>query len=159
MSQKSLSKWLKAIIGGMAVCGAVIYFYMIPIWGRDLTKANPEYASWYLPWLIAILISGIPCYMVLYFGWKISTEIGRDNSFSMENAELLKKISILSAIDSLYFFVVNVVFMMIGINHPGVFLISMLAIFAGVVVTVAAAALSHLVRKAAEIQEENEFTI
>lgn len=97
--------------------------------------------------------------MVLYFGWKISTEIGRDNSFSMENAELLKKISILSAIDSLYFFVVNVVFMMIGINHPGVFLISMLAIFAGVVVTVAAAALSHLVRKAAEIQEENEFTI
>lgn len=159
MSQKSLSKWLKAIIGGMAVCGAVIYFYMIPIWGRDLTKANPEYASWYLPWLIAILISGIPCYLVLYFGWKISTEIGRDNSFSMENAEHLKKISILAAIDSLYFFVVNVVFMMIGINHPGVFLISMLAIFAGIVVTVAAAALSHLVRKAAEIQEENEFTI
>ena len=159
MSQKSLSKWLKAIIGGMAVCGAVIYFYMIPIWGRDLTKANPEYASWYLPWLIAILISGIPCYLVLYFGWKISTEIGRDNSFSMENAEHLKKISILAAIDSLYFFVVNVVFMIVGINHPGVFLISMLAIFAGVVVTVAAAALSHLVRKAAEIQEENEFTI
>ncbi|MGN0350790.1 MAG: DUF2975 domain-containing protein [Roseburia sp.] len=159
MSQKSLSKWLKAIIGGMAVCGAVIYFYMIPIWGRDLTKANPEFASWYLPWLIAILISGIPCYLVLYFGWKISTEIGRDNSFSMENAEHLKKISILAAIDSLYFFVVNVVFMIVGINHLGVFLISMLAIFAGVVVTVAAAALSHLVRKAAEIQEENEFTI
>lgn len=159
MSQKSLSKWLKAIIGGMAICGAFIYLYIIPILGRDLADARPEYTSWYFPWLAVVLVSAIPCYWGLYFGWKISTEIGKDNSFSMENAEYLKNISILAALDSLYFFVANVVFMVIDMNHPGVFLISLIVVFIGVAVTVAAAALSHLVRKAAEIQQENELTI
>lgn len=159
MSQKSLSKWLKAIIGGMAICGALIYLYIIPILGRDLVDARPEYTSWYFPWLAVVLVSAIPCYWGLYFGWKISNEIGKDNSFSMENAEYLKNISILAALDSLYFFVANVVFMVIDMNHPGVFLISLIVVFIGVAVTVAAAALSHLVRKAAEIQQENELTI
>lgn len=159
MSQKSLSKWLKAIIGGMAICGALIYLYIIPILGRDLVDARPEYTSWYFPWLAVVLVSAIPCYWGLYFGWKISTEIGKDNSFSMENAEYLKNISILAALDSLYFFAANVVFMVINMNHPGVFLISLIVVFIGVAVTVAAAALSHLVRKAAEIQQENELTI
>ena len=159
MSQKSLSKWLKAIIGGMAICGALIYLYIIPILGRDLVDARPEYTSWYFPWLAVVLVSAIPCYWGLYFGWKISTEIGKDNSFSMENAEYLKNISILAALDSLYLFVANVVFMVIDMNHPGVFLISLIVVFIGVAVTVAAAALSHLVRKAAEIQQENELTI
>ncbi|WP_075717690.1 DUF2975 domain-containing protein [Roseburia sp. 499] len=159
MSQKSLSKWLKAIIGGMAICGALIYLYIIPILGRDLADARPEYTLWYFPWLAVVLVSAIPCYWGLYFGWKISTEIGKDNSFSMENAEYLKNISILAALDSLYFFAANVVFMVINMNHPGVFLISLIVVFIGVAVTVAAAALSHLVRKAAEIQQENELTI
>lgn len=159
MSQKSLSKWLKVIIGGMAICGAIIYLYIVPVWGKTFAESYPEYASCYVSWLAVVLISAIPCYWVLYFGWRISSEIGKDNSFSMENAEYLKNISILAALDSIYFFIANVVFMVIGMNHPGVFLISLIAVFIGVAVTVAAAALSHLVRKAAEIQQENELTI
>ena len=159
MSQKSLSRWLKGIIAGMVICGAIVYLYFIPVWGKEFTEINEEYMSWYLPWLIVLLISAIPCYWVLYFGWKISTEIGKDNSFSIENALYLKNIAILAALDSVYFFVVILVFMVIGINHPGMFLLSLIAVFVGIAITVAAAALSHLVRKAAEIQKENEFTI
>lgn len=44
-------------------------------------------------------------------------------------------------------------------NHPGIFLGSLFIEFAGVAVAVTAAALSHLVQKAAEIQQENELTI
>ena len=159
MSQKSLSKWLKGIVAGMAACGVIIYLYLIPIWGKDLAEANPEFSYCYFPWLVAILISAIPCFCVLYFGWKISSEIGKDNSFSMKNAAYLKNIAILAALDSAYFFVVNLVFMILGMNHPGIFLLSLMVVFAGVVVTVAAAALSHLVQKAAEIERENELTI
>lgn len=159
MSQKSLSKWLKGIIAGMAVCGAIIYLYLIPVWGRDLVEANPEFSNCYIPWLAVLLISAIPCYLGLYFGWKIAAEIGKDNSFSMENALYLKNISILAALDSVYFFVANLVLMIINMNHPGIFLISLLVVFAGIAVTVAAAALSHLVKKAADIKAENELTI
>lgn len=159
MSQKSLSKWLKGIIAGMAVCGAIIYLYLIPVWGRDLVEANPEFSNCYIPWLAVLLISAIPCYWGLYFGWKIAAEIGKDNSFSVENALYLKNISILAALDSVYFFGANLVLMIINMNHPGIFLISLLVVFAGIAVTVAAAALSHLVKKAADIKAENELTI
>lgn len=159
MSQKNLSKWLKGIIAGMAVCGAIIYLYLIPVWGRDLVEANPEFSNCYIPWLAVLLISAIPCYWGLYFGWKIVAEIGKDNSFSRENASYLKNISMLAALDSVYFFGANLVLMLLGMNHPGIFLLSLFVVFAGIAVTVAAAALSHLVKKAADMKEENELTI
>lgn len=159
MSQKSLSKWLKGIIAGMAVCAAIIYLYLIPIWGRDLVEANPEFSNCYIPWLAVLLISSIPCYWGLYFGWRIATEIGKDNSFSKENASYLKNISMLAALDSVYFFIANLVLMVLGMNHPSIFLLSLFVVFAGIAVTVAAAALSHLVKKAADMKEENELTI
>lgn len=159
MSQKNLSKWLKGIIAGMAVCGAIIYLYLIPVWGRDLVEANPEFSNCYIPWLAVLLISAIPCYWGLYFGWKIAAEIGKDNSFSRENASYLKNISMLAALDSVYFFGANLVLMLLGMNHPGIFLLSLFVVFAGIAVTVAAAALSHLVKKAADMKEENELTI
>lgn len=159
MSQINLSKWLKAIIIGMAICGGIIYSYIIPFWGQEIAQANPEYAGYYWPWLIMLWITAIPCYLVLYFGWKIVIEIGKDNSFSIQNANSLKYISMLAAGDSVYFFGANLVFMIMGINHPGIFLISLFVVFTGTAVTVASAALSHLVHRAADIQEENELTI
>lgn len=159
MSQKSLSNWIKGIIAGMAVCGGIIYFYLIPIFGKELAEANPEFAYCYVPWLVVLFISAIPCYVVLYFGWRIAGEIGKDNSFSKKNALYLKNISILAILDSVYFFGANLVLLLLRMNHPSIFLASLLVDFAGVAVTVTAAALSHLVQKAADIKEENELTI
>lgn len=159
MSQKSLSRWLKGILAGIGVCGAIIYLYFIPDMGKIIAAANPEYAYCYIPWLTMLWISAIPCYMVLYFGWRISSEIGKDNSFSMENARYLKFISMLAIIDSGYFFLANMIFLLLNMSHPGVFLMSLFVEFMGVSVAVAAAGLSHLVKKAADIQNENELTI
>ena len=159
MTQESLSKWLKGVIIGIAVCGGMIYGYLIPMFGKEIAQANPEFAHCYLPWLIVIWLTAIPCYLVLYFGWKITAEISRDHSFSMENSRYLKYISILALLDSGYFFLANLILLLLNMNHPGVFLASLFVEFAGVTIAVAAAALSHLVQKAAEIQNENELTI
>ena len=159
MAQASFSKWLKWIIGGIAVCGAAMYFYFLPMFGSGIAKDNPELSYCYLPWLIVIWVSAIPCFLILYFGWKIVTEIGRDNSFSMDNSRFLKYISILAFADSGYFFLANIVLLLLNMNHPAIFLATLLVEFAGVAVSVAAAALSHLVQKAADIQKENELTI
>jgi hypothetical protein len=48
---------------------------------------------------------------------------------------------------------------MVNISHPGVALASLIVVFFGVAVCVISAALSHLVMKAALLQEENELTI
>lgn len=159
MTQKSLSNWLKAVLAGIAACGAILYACLIPMFGKDLVDANPELSYYYAPWLAVIWISAIPCYLALYFGWKITVEIGRDNSFSMDNSRYLKYIAVLALADSGYFFLANLALLILNMNHPSVLLGSLFLEFAGVAVAVAAAVLSHLVQKAAKIQEENEFTI
>ncbi|MBO4878853.1 MAG: DUF2975 domain-containing protein, partial [Clostridia bacterium] len=44
-------------------------------------------------------------------------------------------------------------------NHPGIVLFSWIVVFFGLAVAVGAACLSHLVRKAAVLQDENDLTI
>lgn len=53
----------------------------------------------------------------------------------------------------------NIIFLFTNMSHPGVALFSLLVVFAGVAVAVASAVLSHLVQKAAVLQEQSDFTI
>lgn len=159
MNQLKLSKWLKAVIIGTGILGTIIYFYVFPFWGRDIIASNPEFTSWYWPWLIFLWLTSIPCYAALICSWKIAKEIKNDNSFSRKNASLLRLISILASVDSGFLFAGNIVLFLLQMNHPGVVLLAFFVVFAGITVTVTAAALSHLVLKAAILHEENELTI
>ena len=159
MEQKSLSKWLKLILLGMGICGLAVYLAVVPSFGDSLRSQYPEFAGRYWPWLIFIWVSGIPCYAVLVLGWRIAANIGRDASFSLENARFLRSIAVLAALDAAYVFLGNLAMLFLDMSHPGVVLLSLLVVFAGAAVAVAAGALSHLVRKAALLQEENDLTI
>ena len=159
MEQEKLAKWLKVIIIGIAVCGIFIYAFLIPGYGEMIVHDYPEFAYCYTPWLIFITLTAVPCYIALFFAWKIFTNIGKDNSFSKDNAKYLKWISWLAAGDAAYFFIGNVVLFFLGMNHPGIFLYSLIVVFAGIAISVAAAALSHLVLKAALLQEESDLTV
>jgi hypothetical protein len=97
--------------------------------------------------------------VALGFAWKIATDIGIDKSFSQKNAERLRAISVLAATDAGVFFFGNVVLWLLNLSHPGIVILSMFIVFAGVCVSVAAAALSHLVQKAAALQEDSDLTI
>ncbi len=159
MTQKSLSTWLKVIILGIAICGTVLCGVLLPMIGKDIVAENPEFSNWYVPWFAVLWIAAVPCYLVLYNGWKITVEIGRDHSFSMKNSIYLKRICILFITDTAYFFLANLVLFFMNMNHPGIFIGSLFVDFAGVVIAVVAAALSHLVRKAAVMQQEQDLTI
>lgn len=159
MSQKGLANSLKAVIIGIGICGLIIYFYFLPMWGKAILHNAPQYEYCYLPWMIFLWVTAIPCYLVLICGFRIAVEIGKDNSFSVINAKLLKYISGLAAFDSVLLFVGSGVFYVLDMSHGGLMLLSILVVFGGVTVTVAAAALSHLVYKAAALKEETELTI
>ncbi len=159
MNQAKLSKWLKVITLGIGITGAIVYFYIIPNMGRTLVNEYPEFETWFWPWLIFIWTSGIPCYLALSYFWKICTRIGEDNSFCEKNAILLSRISYLAVADTIFFFVGNIIFLLLGMNHPGILILSLLIDFLGISIAVASASLSHLVHKAAEIKRENELTI
>ena len=159
MNQKSLSKWLKAIIIGVGLCGLVVYGVVVPSFGASLVADYPEFSGRFWPWLLFLLATGVPCYAALVLGWQIASSIGQDRTFTAENARRLTWISRLAAGDAAFFFIGNAVLMLLGMSHPGVFLGALLVAFAGVAVTVAAACLSHLVQKAAALQEQSDLTI
>ena len=132
---------------------------MIPSFGADIVTQYPEFSGWYYPWLFFLLATAIPCCAALVLGWKIAVNIGKDRSFSMENAGLLKWIAWLAAGDAAFFFLGNVVLALLSMNHPGVLLASLMVVFLGIAIAVCAAVLSHQVRKAAALQEQSDLTI
>ncbi len=159
MEQRHLARWLKLITIGVGIIGVIVYLGIIPWWGRDLVTAEPEFSSWYYPWLSFAWITAIPCFTVLVIFWGICKNIEADNSFCEENSIRLKRISQLAAIDSALVMIGNVVLFLLSMNHPGIFIIMLLVVFIGIAITVLAAALSHLLYKAWKLKEENELTI
>lgn len=160
MKQTSLSKWLKGIIFGVGVCALVVYLLVTPIMGQTIAAAeNGEFDYCFWPWLIFIWATGIPFFFALILAWKIAGNIGAERSFSLSNANLLKWISVLAIGDAAFFFIGNLVLLFLNMNHPGIVLLSLVVVFAGMAVAVAAMVLSHLVMKAADLQEQSDWTI
>lgn len=158
MSQKSLANWLKIMIVGVGICAVFVYALVFPHLSQELEPfTNDE--SLRMLWLILVGITAIPCYIALYFSWRIMTNIGNDDSFIMENAKLLHQISVLGAVDVLYVFLWNLILFVLGKNPLVMVTVFLLIDFLGVVITIIFAALAHLVQKAATLQEQSDFTI
>ena len=158
MSQKNLAFLLKLIGFSIGLMGLVAYFIVLPNLGSHWSK-EWDLESFYRPWLLFLWGTGIPCYGALFEFWKICGEIQKDNSFCKENALRLKRISILALGDVGYFFAGNIVMLLLNMNHPGIILLSFAIDMVGAAIGITAAALSHLVYKAAAIKEENDLTI
>ena len=161
MKQKTLARLLKAAIIAVALCLGLIYCWIIPeICGRPLAEAGDgEFAYMFVPWIVVVSVTALPLAASLVLAWIVSDNIGKDRSFCMQNAKLLAVIAILIAADVVYFFIANVVLFFLSMNHPGLFLLSTLVCVVGTVVAVAAAVVSHFIRKAAVLQEQSDLTI
>lgn len=159
MEQRTLVRWLKLLVVFAAVCGIALCVGILPMAGKRLADIYPEFSYCYLPWLIFLWILAVPCFIALVLAWKIFGNIEKDCSFCMENADALQKISYLAAADAGFLFLGNVLFLLLNMNHPAVLLGACMIVVVGIGISVAAAVLSHLVGKAAKLQEENDLTI
>ena len=161
MKQHTLSKWLKIIVAGMALCGLVIFGGLAPKLVSGMLEQNPDWGGCssifiFFAWVGFIWLAALPCYWVLGIVWKIAGEIKADRSFTIENSLRVKKIMILALADSAFVFIMNIIYFIAGINHAGILLASLFVCFAGVVIAVFAGCVSHLVHKAVLLREENE---
>lgn len=159
MEQKNLSVLMKIAVILMGIVGIVCYADIIPIMGKDIAVKNPEFAFCFWPWLIFLELTAISFYTILVLGWLVSSEIGKDRSFSVKNSKMIKAASIITMITSVYFFAGNVLLFFAGMSHPGVLLASIVIVFIGFAFGVGFAMLSHLIMKAAKLQEQNDLTI
>lgn len=156
MSNSKISKSLKTIILLMGLLGAGAYAVVLP-WALDtFVEQYPEFSYYFVPWLIFVLLTAVPLYAILVFGWSVSTEIGRDNSFTEKNAKNLNNCAYCLAGDAVFFLLGNIIFWLLNLNHPGV--VAAACVFCSFVIMIACAVrlLAHLIKKASAIREENE---
>ena len=50
-------------------------------------------------------------------------------------------------------------FLLFNMSHPSIVIMSFFIVFVGIVISIASAVLSHLVKKAAILQEQSDWTI
>jgi hypothetical protein len=101
----------------------------------------------------------VPFYLGLYAAYLIAKDIGRDKSFTGTNSIRLKKMGIYCVIESILIFVIIVCLISMHVLNPMLLLILILLSLTVVALSVICFALSHLVLKAARLQEENDLTI
>ncbi|MBR5743491.1 MAG: DUF2975 domain-containing protein, partial [Clostridia bacterium] len=89
----------------------------------------------------------------------VARNIGMDRSFSTANARHMTVISILSAADGGYYLILSLVFFFLIPREAEALLAPAVIVALAAVGSVTAAAISHLVQKAAKLQEENDLTI
>ena len=159
MEQRTLVKWLKGLVLFAAFCGVALDGGALPLAGQWMVERYPEFGYCFWPWLIFLWVLSIPCFLVLGLAWRIFRNIEQDHAFSTENAEYMGWISFLAAADAVVLLAGNILFLVIGMNHPGILLLSFVVILAGIGFSVAAAALSHLIRKAADLQDQSDWTV
>lgn len=159
MRQRTLSKRLKAVLIGIAVFGLILSFVIVPVYGRDIIDQYPEFGGWYLPWLIFAWVTSLPCFAILVLGRQVADRLGKGISFTVKNAKTLTMISRLSLSDAAIVAAGSLILLLLGMNHPGVVILTFLLAFVFIAFSVAVAALSHLVRKAADLQDQSDLTI
>lgn len=164
MGQKGLSNLMKLAIILTGFVGLVCFAYVIPKLDINWSGLYPEFAKVSVIWAVFLELLALPYYTVLVLGWTVAKGIGNDKSFTYINSSRIKIASYIVLITSLYFFAgticfLNVYFVLANFNHPGMLLLSFLFLFCSVILGIGLAMVSHIVMKAAKLQEEADLTI
>jgi len=156
IKQKKISLWLKGLCIFLAVM-LTAFFVGVTYFKINNTELLGNVNVGILvafSWLVAIL-----CYIVLFNFWKVCEEIGKDNSFSLENARSFHNMALCSLI-ALGSYVSRIVYLLIrGTNPLLPILLGVCCIFLCIVFIIICEALSQLIRNAYEVKLENDLTI
>ncbi|MFE3577173.1 DUF2975 domain-containing protein [Lysinibacillus sp. NPDC059133] len=157
MKQKELSAWLKLIIILCGIFGVLFCVYIAPEIGKNFLQNSKQ--DLYNFFIGFIWITGIPFFIALALGWQICSDIASDQVFTIKNADRLKYVGILSMIEGVFYIAALMYLFIIGSYQTDLLMIILLILFFSVVISVFTSLLSHLVRKASEIKQDNDLTI
>lgn len=154
MKQQSISRWLKRLVVLLGAVG-VIFFGALTVWALELREQQElRWMIIFFSWYTAIL-----CYGILFLFWQVCTEIGRDNSFSMENVRLFHRMALLGIAMAAGYGLRLAVFFVLRLLQWQTALYFLALLLFGGVLAVLCESLSQLVKNAYEVKRENELTI
>lgn len=159
MKQNEMARWLKLVTLLAAAAGILAIVFLIPSLLDVLLPSDSCASILWLPLVGFVWLTALPCFACLWQFWGICTRIGQDRSFCAENAAALKRISQLLLFDCVLYCIAALGAAMLGLLtfSRALFLVTILLV--GFTLTVLSAALSHLILKAAALQQDADLTI
>ena len=158
MSQKNISNGLKVFSAFVAFVGAVFFFWYVPTLIYEVAYFEDlDYLRW--PGTIGMWVIAFFCYVALAEFWKICTNIGNDNSFSMANAKSMARIGLCGLAVFILILGGSIFVAIINMMSAAIFFIIFFAEAVAIGMIVICFALSKLIENAAKIKEENDLTI
>ena len=162
MRQKKISYWLKGLVIALALLGIIGFmggFTVLTVFYRQMLEVEVPVDMVYVRnWVMVIYAVGFYFAILVEF-WKVCTEIGRDNSFSLENAKSFHRMSIFGGIEAVGFVVRIVWGEAFGLTGIFEIIFRLAEIFVSVVFLILCEALSQLILNAYEMKQENDLTI
>jgi len=159
MSQKTIAKMLKIFCMVVVVVGAFFFLIYAPLMVDELAIMYPEAAYLKWPGMVGIWVIAVLCYVVLGNFWMICVRIGEDNSFCNENADCMKRMGLLSFVVAVLLTGAMVFLGCLGFLGIAYFIVYSLLMCVVCGVGVLCLALAALIRRAAQMKEENDLTI
>ena len=156
MSKKLIGILIKVTILILFLSGLVCCFEMKKILNYILPGYSP---MTHRMWLVALYVCALPCFASLIPAWLTAGSIAANRSFCNENALYLRAIAILMAIDTALIAVADAVLFVIGRSFFALFISFSLIIAIFLAVSICAFALSSLIKNAAVLQDQSDFTI
>lgn len=151
---------LKGVLIIATVVILVISFSLFPELVRGLIEDYHPNLAWVKLPLTLVYATGIAFFeLILFFTYRICDQIMHDNSFSVENVNNLKSISICAAADALLVVVMALLLSSVILMHPAITTLLAIVFFACTIVFLLAGVLSKLLSMANELKNENDLTI
>ena len=150
---------MRAFTFAAALCGLFLCAFVVPVWGRGIITAAPEFRSWFLPWLIFAWLAALPCFAILIYVFKVANAVQSETVFTQRTAKWVKTGAVILFSDAAFVFFGNIVLLFMNMNHPGVLLLCLIVIIFALTLVLLASVLSRYLAKAALLQEENEGLI
>lgn len=158
MKQNEVAGYLKVITVGVTILFASVLAVLLPMMVWDVLE---ETGMLYWGILIFFWISGIPAFGCLWKFWGICVRIGQDRSFTDENARAMRAMSHFMLADAVLF----AGFLLVDViakwywQSFWMLILAVLSIGVSICLSIVCAALSHLIYKASQLQEDQDLTI
>jgi len=143
----------------ITLCVVLLAALWLPQTAAYFAEDAPEYAYLQYPLLGAIYATLIPFLFAIVEGLRLSRRVAQNDAFSDMSVLHLKRIKMCAFIISLLYLVGGIVLNALVDMAPGIALLGIIIMLASLMIGLISGILEELLRKALEIQEENDLTV
>lgn len=144
--------------GMISASGAAVFLWLL-LMARETMLGDAWLARFAVPVYLYILGAAVPCALAVGMLAAVIYEIGRERAFTLRNAKWMRGIAGMAFLECAYIFAGIIGWSMAGVMHPGVVLLALMLMLLGGGIGILAWSLAGLVKKASDIQQENDLTV